>query len=966
MPKAPLYCEPLEPRSLLAVGAVPPLPVVVADLNGDGLRDVAIVRPDVSSGTSVVQVYRGAADGSFSAPTSVRLGMVGVSLEAVQGDKGTLLAVNGPSSGGAAARTLLQVGAEGDLSAVDEALLGMAQRPSAPWGPWHAAPVSGDLTGDGVADLATLDEQGRILVRIGLPGGRFLLPQLMGGGLLAAELTMVHSAGGTRLAALGVEGDTPSVMLFSYDDNSESFVMTNGPALPVGTMDLVSGDFTGNGLDDLAASGADGLVRIWLQRPDGSFASDADRVVDVGAPAVLSVKGRQLIAASLLNGQTFPVEGPVPTGPPSLGLPMYVAQNDGVMAEGDLADGAVRIMVGGTEQDLNVGAVGGVVLGPGWMAALDRDSGTVLSFVRSEDGSYRLQGSYAVGAGARGLSSTVEENGQTDLLVGLRSGDVVRLEGLGDGKFRYAGRASAEVSLVVADLNGDGVDDFIYSNRTLDRIYVETSGGQVSEFGQDGDVLAGGALLADLNGDGILDLAVCNEAAGSVLIYPGLGGGKFGAEINGGKGISVPDGPVALATLDMGEKGVGLVVVSEGADRVTVLGGDGDGWSWPTETMSSLPVGLRPASVLVQDVTGDGLEDLVVACSGSDSIWIVPGLGDGQFDLSRTRVLATGHNPTRVVTGDFNGDGRLDLVSVDSGSYGLTYYSDVASAGTVARQIWTGEAPVAALARDVNNDGISDLIVSTFADNHVSLLIGGVDGPSLQQSLAAPGMSSLSLAASSIAPEAFWVMDEKGGEAWLLKFGLEVPSGGDVPREPKGGEFDLVPLERGAVPLVPLWRGEAGPATQAPLAGVLTSLAALFPADVWPHGYGPEGLSGRCGAGCKELPTDEARLGPMPPGPPAVDAFLLGAEAAGPPPLPPEVKETVMPLDRVPASGGHETVSAKGQGEAVQASEDDEQRAQSEGPKGDDLMTRSLLALSLGGAVWLGTRQHQSGVPSTR
>src|SRR5262249_26215527 len=90
----------------------------------------------------------------------------------------------------------------------------------------------------------------------------------------------------------------------------------------------------------------------------------------------------------------------------------------------------------------HVGTVGGVALGPGWAAALDRDTGKVLVFARGEDGTYRFAGSYVIGAGVRGLASVTtetEEGEETDLLVSMRSGDVVRRAGRWEVPERGAG-----------------------------------------------------------------------------------------------------------------------------------------------------------------------------------------------------------------------------------------------------------------------------------------------------------------------------------------------------------------------------------------------------------------------------------------------------------------------------------------------------------------------------------------------
>src|SRR5439155_16684463 len=109
-------------------------------------------------------------------------------------------------------------------------------------------------------------------------------------------------------------------------------------------------------------------------------------------------------------------------------------------------------------------------------------------------------------------------------------GDVLALLGNGDGTFRPYQRASTHLALVVADLDHDGRNDFIFANQSQDQVIVRYA--QASpNFEQDRNdgVLAPGAVqAADLNGDGIPDLTVANSGSNEVFVYPGLGNGQFG------------------------------------------------------------------------------------------------------------------------------------------------------------------------------------------------------------------------------------------------------------------------------------------------------------------------------------------------------------------------------------------------------------------------------------------------------
>lgn len=70
-------------------------------------------------------------------------------------------------------------------------------------------------------------------------------------------------------------------------------------------------------------------------------------------------------------------------------------------------------------------------------------------------------------------------------------------------------------------------------------------------------------------------------------------------------------------------------------------------------------VGFNAASVEVGDFNGDGKLDLVVWSNNSNKISILLGVGDSTFGPAMN--FAVGTHPASVAIGDFNGDEILDL-----------------------------------------------------------------------------------------------------------------------------------------------------------------------------------------------------------------------------------------------------------------------------------------------------------------
>src|SRR5439155_755712 len=100
---------------------------------------------------------------------------------------------------------------------------------------------------------------------------------------------------------------------------------------------------------------------------------------------------------------------------------------------------------------------------------------------------------------------------------------------------------------------------------------------------------------------------------------------------------------------------------------VSVLLGNGDGTLQPPVTDTDVAI---QSSFAVGDFNADGKSDLAMAGSGGihqGAVFVMFGNGDGTFQPAATNLAGSAIGS--VALGDFNGDGKTDLVVSSAGSY---------------------------------------------------------------------------------------------------------------------------------------------------------------------------------------------------------------------------------------------------------------------------------------------------------
>lgn len=222
-------------------------------------------------------------------------------------------------------------------------------------------------------------------------------------------------------------------------------------------------------------------------------------------------------------------------------------------------------------------------------------------------------------------------------------------------------------------------------------------------------------VTADFNGDGDLDLAIVNSGSNTVSIMLGNGDGTFRARTD----YSVGFDPISIAASDFNHDGkIDLAVARAGF--ACILLGNGDG---TFNLQPDIAIGNgEGGNVIAGDFNKDGKPDLAITKYASSAISVLLGNGDGTFQAPVD--YATGSLPTSIVTGDFDGNGTLDLASSNFGS-GVSILLGNGD-GTFQQRTDISILATSLALGDFNGDGKPDLVID--GGSRVTTLLGQGDG----------------------------------------------------------------------------------------------------------------------------------------------------------------------------------------------------------------------------------------------
>jgi len=573
-----------------------------------------------------------------------------------------------------------------------------------------------DFNGDGIPDLIC---QNGLFLFLGVGDGTFgaptTIPITVFNDNLAALPFPVDLNGDGKMDIVslgqiaGQGGEAPLGVAVSLGNGDGTFQPSTFYQIgdTYATAFIVSGDFNGDGIPDIATEGTEG---IWLLNGAGNGLLKPAVLIPVNRTG-----GAGLFAFDVNGDSKLDL---VATG--GTGFTVLLGNGDGTFQPEMDAPVPSRFTSGFAVGDLNGDGIPDVIV----VSALETFG---LPYFGNGDGTFTVgrKVNLAVASGSVAIGD-LNGDGFADIVT--CAGEVV----LGNDKGAFSAPvyypiSSSGVYVTTAHLRNPDLTDLVFQDSggglayfTGASVLVNEGKGRFQE-GETVPVAGGGAgcsVAGDFNGDGNPDLAVMVTQGLSIM----LGTGKALEPFTQGQILSV-SGVGCPVEGDLNGDGVPDLLVASGSPGGSAIAYLGNGDGTFAQVAQTTPMSTT-GSLVLGDFNGDGILDWASA-----SNLLALGNGDGTFQIPRPFIPTTVIGPVSGIAAErISGNKNSDIVLTAA-----NYIYILLSGGSGFKQETLNiqdicYAPGTPLLADVNGDGLPDIVLQCYSSSATPIFLNDRQG----------------------------------------------------------------------------------------------------------------------------------------------------------------------------------------------------------------------------------------------
>ncbi len=232
-------------------------------------------------------------------------------------------------------------------------------------------------------------------------------------------------------------------------------------------------------------------------------------------------------------------------------------------------------------------------------------------------------------------------------------------------------------------------------------------------------------IVCDLDMDKKPDIVMINGNDSLIAVYKNLsttGNISFANVAN----YSTGNNPFGIAAGDFNGDGKQDIAVCNNNDNtVSIFKNSSTRSNIIFDTPINFQTADNPISITVSDFDNDGKPDIAVVNSNSNSISVLRNITAKKISFDNKVDFPAGNWPMGICSGDLNGDGKTDIAVTNFNDNTISVFKNASKQGKMIFEskliFQTGDGPWHPVIADVNDDQKPELIIPNSNSNSISI-----------------------------------------------------------------------------------------------------------------------------------------------------------------------------------------------------------------------------------------------------